>query len=282
MCGWCRRLREDRWGDDTAGIDASGGNVQGLSESCRRGPVEPVPDDISLPDGHTSATAHPVRGASVLVAGATGGIGGALADELHHRGAVLTLVSRSSDRLEQMTVPGRCIALDLRTRDACARAVDAAIAHAGGLDVVINAVGVVAFGPLQDLAVDVMEEVFLTNTFLPIMLAQAALARMAPGGAFVNISGVIAEQNLPGMAVYGASKAAVRSFDEALAREARRAKIRVIDARPPHTETGLAGRPIEGEAPKMPPGLAPDHVALVICDALEQGVNDLPSTRFAV
>ena len=225
---------------------------------------------------------HPVRGASVLVAGATGGIGCALADELHRRGAVLTLVSRRSDRLDQMTVPGLRIALDLRTPDACARAVDAAVGHAGGLDVVINAVGVVAFGSVADLTVDAMEEVFLTNTFVPIMLARAALARMTSGGAVVNISGVVAEQNLPGMAAYGASKAAVRSFDEALAREARRAKIRVIDARPPHTETGLAQRPIAGTAPRMPVGLAPDHVAMVICDALEQGVTDLPSERFMV
>jgi len=245
--------------------------------------VEPVPDDTPARDGHGDGQAsapHSLRGASVLVAGATGGIGGALADELHRRGAVLTLVGRGRDRLDQVTVPGRRIALDLRTPEGCTRAVDAAVAHAGRLDVVINAVGVVAFGPVGDLTVDVMEEVFLTNTFLPIMLAQAALARMAPGGAVVNVSGVIAEQNLPGMAVYGASKAAVRSFDEALAREARRAKIRVIDARPPHTETGLAQRPIAGEAPRMPTGLAPGHVAAVICDALEQGVTDLPSTRF--
>ena len=69
----------------------------------------------------------------------------------------------------------------------------------------------------------------------------------------VNISGVIAEQNLPGMAAYGASKAAVASFDEALAREARRAKVRVIDARP-HTETGLADRAIEVRRRGCPKG----------------------------
>ena len=244
--------------------------------------MTPVPDDRAPPAGRTDepTPAHPVRGASVLLAGATGGIGGALADELHRRGAALTLVGRSLDHLEQLTVPGARLALDLRTPDACARAIDAAVAHAGGLDVVINAVGVVSFGPVVDLTVDAMEEVFFTNTFLPIMLAKAALDRIRPGGAIVNISGVIAEQNLPGMAVYGASKAAVRSFDEALAREARRAKIRVIDARPPHTETGLAQRPIAGDSPKMPTGLAPAHVSVVICDALEQGTADLPSTSF--
>jgi hypothetical protein len=131
-------------------------------------------------------------------------------------------------------------------------AVRAALEHAGRLDVVVNAAGVVAFGTVNDLSIDVMEELFLTNTFLPIMLAKAALPHLAEGGAIVNLSGVIAEQNLPGMAAYGASKAAVRSFDEALAREARRRQVRVLDARPPHTETGLADHPLEGTAPRYP------------------------------
>ena len=164
--------------------------------------------------------------------------------------------------------------------EACTAAVAAAHAVTGQLDVVINAVGVVAFGPVTDLSVDAMEELFLTNTILPIMLAKAALGVMGEGGSLVNISGVIAEQNLPGMAAYGASKAALRSFDDALGREARRAKIRVLDARPPHTETGLATRPISGAAPRMSVGLAPAFVAVVICDAIEQGTTDLPSTAF--
>ena len=97
----------------------------------------------------------------------------------------------------------------------------------------------------------------------------------------VNISGVIAERNLAGMAAYGASKAALRAFDEALAREARRRKVRVIDARPPHTETGLADRPVEGSAPTMPTGLDPAFVATVIVDAIAGDTVDLPSGAFA-
>jgi cyclic-di-GMP-binding biofilm dispersal mediator protein len=159
-------------------------------------------------------------------------------------------------------------------------AVAAAVGHAGRLDVVINAVGVVAFGPVGDLSVDVMEELFLTNTFVPIFLAKAAMGRMEKGGAVVNLSGVVAETAFPGMAAYGASKAALRSFDEALGKELRRAGIRVIDARPPHTETGLADRPLAGTAPKMPQGLEPHQVATVVCDGLEAGVADLPSTAF--
>ncbi len=227
-----------------------------------------------------TAHLHPLAGTSVLLAGASGGLGRALAAELDTRGATLTLVARDNGRLDAMASPGHRVALDLRLPSACEAAVDATVAHAGKIDVVINAVGVVAFGTVADLSPDAMEELFLTNTFVPIMLAKAALGRLGEGGAIVNISGVIAEQNLPGMAAYGASKAAVRSFDEALAREARRAKVRVIDARPPHTETGLADRAIEGTAPKMPTGLDPRAVAVAICDALEQGADDLPSSGF--
>jgi cyclic-di-GMP-binding biofilm dispersal mediator protein len=221
-----------------------------------------------------------MTGRSVLIAGGTGGLGSAVAANLAARGATLTLVARHPNRLAALDVAGHRVALDLRDPEACRSAVDAAIAHAGRLDVVINAVGVVAFGPVAELSVDAMEELFMTNTFVPIMLSQAALGAMADGGTIVNISGVIAEQNLPGMAAYGASKAAVRSFDEALAREARRRKIHVIDARPPHTETGLASRAVEGEAPRLPTGLDPSNVAATICDAIVSGASELPGSAF--
>jgi cyclic-di-GMP-binding biofilm dispersal mediator protein len=55
----------------------------------------------------------------------------------------------------------------------------------------------------------------------------------------------------------------------------------VIDARPPHTETGLATRAVEGTAPKLPTGLDPASVAATICDAITRDVVvDLPSTAF--
>jgi len=221
-------------------------------------------------------------GRSVLVAGATGGLGSAIALNLAQRGAILTLVSRRHERLAALGVPGHRLALDLRDPDACHAAVSAAVEHAGRLDVVVNAIGVVAFGPIEELSVDAMEELFMTNTFVSIVLTKAGLGVLNEGGVIVNISGVIAEQNLPGMAAYGASKAAVRSFGEAVAREARRRKIRVIDARPPHTETGLADRPIEGRAPKMPTGLDPAAVAATICDAIAGTATDLPSSAFTV
>lgn len=216
----------------------------------------------------------------MLLTGATGGIGRALAAELAQRGAQRTLVARDRAALEAIPGPAARLAVDLRSPEACDQAVRTAQEHAGHLDVVINAVGVVAFGSIVDLSIDAMEELFLTNTFVPIMLARAALPHLPAGGAMVNLTGVIAEQNLPGMAAYGASKAAIRSFDEAFGREARRKKVRVLDARPPHTETGLVDRSIEGDAPRMPEGMAPEAVAATICQALTDGAKELPSSAF--
>jgi cyclic-di-GMP-binding biofilm dispersal mediator protein len=132
------------------------------------------------------ATERSLSGLSVLLAGASGGLGQALAAELERRGATLTLVARDADRLAALAAAGRRASLDLRTPDACAAAVDAAVEHAGRLDVVVNAVGVVAFGTVAELSCDTMEELFLTNTFVPIMLATAALpedARRSHSGA---------------------------------------------------------------------------------------------------
>ncbi len=221
-----------------------------------------------------------LTGASVVVLGATGGLGSQIASAALARGAVLTLVGRDQDRLAALDLPGLQISADLRLPDAAAAVLDAALEAHGKVDVVVNATGVVAFGPVDELGVDVLEELFLTNTFLPVFVAKAALERLPPGGVVVNISGVVAEQNLPGMAAYGASKAALRSFDDAFGREARRRSIRVLDARPGHTETGLASRAIAGQAPRFPEGLEPAHVAQVIVDAIEADTKDLPSTAF--
>ena len=213
-----------------------------------------------------------------LIAGGTGGLGSALATELRSRGCIVVTVSRTQST--QSTDPNHIVA-DLRSPDSATAVIDQVIAKHGALNIVINAMGVVAFGEISTTSIDTVEEVFLTNTFGHIFLMQAALRKISQGSVLVGISGIIAEQNLPGMSVYGASKAAVRSFDEALAREARKVGVRIIDARPPHTETGLASRAVAGTAPKFPRGLEPVAVAQRIITAIANGETDLPSTAFS-
>ena len=211
-----------------------------------------------------------------LVAGGTGGLGQMITSELRLRGCTVVTCSRtpSSDPMH--------VVADLRSPEETRTMINAVVDQHGSLDIVVNAMGVVAFGEIVSTSVDAIEELFLTNTFGHIFLMQTALPHMTKGSVLVGISGVIAEQNLPGMAAYGASKAAVRSFNEALGREARRLGIRVIDARPPHTETGLATRAIAGIAPKFPQGLSPIPVAQRIVAAIASGEEDLPSSSFSV
>ena len=209
-----------------------------------------------------------------LIAGGTGGLGRALTTELRSQGCIVVTVSRTAS-----TDPTHLVA-DLRSPESATAVINEVIAKHGALNIVINAMGVVAFGEIGATSVDTIEEVFLTNTFGHIFFMQAALRHVQKESVLVGISGVIAEQNLPGMSVYGASKAAVRSFDEALAREARKTGVRVIDARPPHTETGLASRAVAGTAPKFPVGLDPTAVARRIVQAIADGETDLPSTAF--
>ena len=83
------------------------------------------------------------------------------------------------------------------------------------------------------------------------------------------------------MAAYAASKAALSAADQALSRELRRVGITVTDARPPHTETGLAQHPIAGTAPRLPEGLQPEVVARRIVEAIRAGEREVPAKAFA-
>lgn len=226
--------------------------------------------------------ARDLQDASVVVVGATGGIGRELARRLHERGARLTLAGRDADRIAGLGLPHPGVTADLRDADAGTSVVRAALDAHGRIDGVVNAVGVVAFGNLIDTDPVVIEELFLVNTLGALWLAQAAIPALQEQRGFLcNVSAVVAEQPLPGMAAYAASKAALTAADAAIRRELRRVGIHVLDARPPHTETELAHHPIGGTAPKLPTGLDPGAVAERIVVAIEADEPELPSDAFA-
>lgn len=218
--------------------------------------------------------------ARVLIVGASGGLGSAIARELADRGTRLALAGRDPDRLAAVGVEGTPVVVDLRDGDAAERIVTEAVDALGGLTGVVYAAGVVAFGAVGELDDDDVDELLLLNYLAPARLAAAALPRLGAGGFVANLSAVVAEQPTLRMAAYSAAKAALTAFDRVALLEARRRDIRVIDVRPPHTETGLAGRPIAGQPPKLPPGLDPADVARRIVDALAGDETDLPTDAF--
>ncbi len=225
-------------------------------------------------------------GACVLVAGATGGLGAPLSRRLDSAGARLTLTGRDPDRLAALGVDAACVPADLRRSGAAEKVVARAVQAHGRLDGLVFAAGAVAFGPATGTPDQVLVDLFTLNTLAPIRLLRAALPHLqasASGGGspfVVHISAVVAETPMPGMAAYSASKAGLAAFDQAAARELRRSGIRLIDARPPHTETGLADRPLFGSAPRLPHGLDPGAVADRIVAGILDGETDLPSTAF--
>jgi cyclic-di-GMP-binding biofilm dispersal mediator protein len=82
------------------------------------------------------------------------------------------------------------------------------------------------------------------------------------------------------MTAYIASKTAHAAWLRALALEVRRSKVRVLDAHPGHTETGLAGRAVFGAAPAFPTGMTAEHVVDVIVSAIVADETALASERF--
>ena len=223
-----------------------------------------------------------LEGASVVVTGASGGIGRHIAKQLAEAGARLTLAARDRDALESLGIDATVVSADLRDAESGRTIVAAALAANNTLDGLVNAAGVVAFGSLADTADEVIEDLFLTNVLGPLWLMRAAIPALTESRGFIaNISAVVAEQPLAGMAAYAASKAALTAADRALTRELRAAGITVTDARPPHTETGLADRPISGIAPRLREGLRPEDVARRIVTAIIVGEREIPADAFS-
>lgn len=216
-----------------------------------------------------------LMGAHVVVVGATGVLGARLAAHLQAAGARVSAIVRDHTRLDGATVFQYALA-DVTDADA----LSTAFASVAPFDGVINATGIVAFGAVSELDDATLARLFAVNAIAPIVMLRESTKHLANGGFFVNLSGVVATEPVAGLAAYSASKAAAWAAMTAGGRELRRRQIDVIDARPPHTETGLATRAVAGVAPSMPQGLTADAVAARIVAAIVAGERDLPTEAF--
>lgn len=228
-----------------------------------------------------------LEGARVLVTGASGGLGSLLAAGMAERGAAVAVSGRDEGRLRALDLDAAAsLPADLRQPGAPEELVGAAADALGGLDVLVHAAGVVAFGPAVEADDDLVDELLLLHYLAPVRLLRAAVPHLRAsasergGSVAVMLSAVVAEQPVAGMAAYSAAKAALTAFDAAVAKELRRDRVRVLDVRPPHTETGLATRPVAGEAPRLPTGLQPQEVADRVLRAVLEDEKDLPSSAF--
>ena len=216
-----------------------------------------------------------LSGAVVWVVGSTGDLGSRIAEGARASGATVIESSRTT---------ADAIAIDLRNPESISDAVVAVRAQYGRLDGLVIAAGVVAFGTADTVTDVTLAELFDVNALGPIRLIREAtplLAESASSPFIVTLSGIVAESPTAGIASYSAAKSALSAFTKAASRELRRSGIRILDARPGHTETGLSQRAIEGTAPAFGAGLSPDAVATRILRAITDDEKDLPSSAFA-
>ncbi len=226
-----------------------------------------------------------LKGGHWIVVGATGGLGTAISRLLAREGARLTLSGRNPDKLAALArelgeAVVATIAADLSVPSGPAAIASAAQSDTG-VDGVLYAAGVVAFGPLGELDDDTFDEVLLLDFVAPVRLLREVLPQLNAGSVVVHLSAVVAETPMKNMAVYSAAKAALSGFSTAMGAELRRHKVRVLDVRPPHTDTGLHTRPVAGQAPPLGTAHGVEAVAQRIVDAITDGEKDLPAAAFA-
>jgi cyclic-di-GMP-binding biofilm dispersal mediator protein len=216
---------------------------------------------------------------TVVIIGATGAFGQLMAQNLSAQGAQVKLIARSHEALAADLRDLPFAAADITNRSELMNALKT-VTGGQGVDGIINCAGVVAFGGFSDLSDKVAQQMMAVNSLGTINVIALASTNLNPDGFLASFTGIAADMTIMGMGAYCASKAAAKAAMGVAARELRSKKIRVLDIRAPHTETGLVTRALEGTAPKMPEGLQPQVVIDRVIEAIATGEKDLPAEAF--
>jgi short-subunit dehydrogenase len=189
-----------------------------------------------------------IRGARVLVTGASSGIGAALAEEFAAREAVVGICARRRDHLDE--VLERCRArsprslrwvVDLADPSAVDVLASSVLDELGGVDILVNNAGIPKRRHAARLDASVVEAVMSTNFFSAARLTLALLPQMLERGSgrIVNVSSVAATLSSPGEAAYAASKAALAVFGEAMAVDLWSTGVKILNVYPGVVDTDL-------------------------------------------
>lgn len=163
-----------------------------------------------------------LNGKSVVVTGASSGMGKAIVERFAREGANIIAVARRKERLEALAEslrdqPGKVIPLagDIAQKETSIKAIDAAVEHFGRLDILVNNAGVMDdMSPIGDVTDEMVDRVFGVNLYAPIYAMRKAVQvflEQGDGGNIVNIASLGGMRTVAG-AVYSASKAALISL----------------------------------------------------------------------
>lgn len=195
-----------------------------------------------------------VTGKTVLITGASSGIGLETARAFARRGCRVALAARRKEKLtalaEELKAKGSealVIACDIRDKTQAKNAVEEVLRTWGELHILINNAGISDFQSFDRQDIDRIEDVFKTNILGTVYTTHAALAHMREKGEghIVNVSSIAGLMGIPWMAAYSSSKFALVGLTEALRRELHGSGVHLTAFCPGTVDTAMAAEPLK-------------------------------------
>lgn len=180
------------------------------------------------------------EGKIALVTGSSSGIGKATAARLASEGAKVAVTGRRKDKLDQLVSEidaaggtAHAIAADLTSETDRRRIIDETAGQFGGLDVLVNAAGIIAYGTIEDTSLEDWQKMYDINVVSIFHIMQLALAHLIPRkGNIVNVSSVNGMRSFPGLLAYNSSKSALDQMTRCSALELAPKGVRVNNVNP--------------------------------------------------
>ncbi|HEX8412228.1 MAG TPA: SDR family NAD(P)-dependent oxidoreductase [Thermoanaerobaculia bacterium] len=216
---------------------------------------------------------------TVVITGASSGIGRATALEMARRGANVVLAARRVERLEEVAAECRALGVtalsvttDVTKPEDCRRLIDAV----GSVDVLVNNAGFALFAAVAEANADGLREMMETNYFGTVHCTQAVLPQMLARreGTIVNVASIAGLMGYARMGGYCATKFALVGFTEALRDEVIGSGVKVALVCPGTTDTDFFVKAEKGKMPgasRLMPAVTAERVARAVCDAAEDG-----------
>lgn len=233
-------------------------------------------------------TFKPLHQQTIVITGASSGIGLATARAAARQGARLVLVARNELALARIvgeinTRGGRAIhiAADVGRREELQRVADRTVQRFGGFDTWVNDAGVSVFGRLEEVSDIDHHRLFQTNFWGVVYGSLVALPHLKRrGGALINLGSEVSDQAVPYQGMYSASKHAIKGFTDALRMELmeENAPVSVTLIKPAAIDTPYPqhARNYFPQEPKLPPPVySPEEVANAILHAATHAKRDI-------
>lgn len=180
----------------------------------------------------------------ILLTGAAGGIGSAVAEALVLQGAKLLLAGRNEQELQKLSQrllsEHQIVVADINTVEGREQVVQQCN-QSGGIDLIINLAGILDFQFFEQQSDHCIEQILTTNLISPMLLCNKLIPflKQKTEAAIVNIGSTFGSIGHPGFTTYCASKFGLRGFTEALSRELADTNIKVFYLAPRATATNL-------------------------------------------